>query len=196
MTVHGVLCGSPDEWAPLGPHGSCFPPVWILERRDSRCSRGSRVLPLSIRSACPSSLPPLPPPPLGFVSSPQAQRGDPPTCSVKMPGCPEVGWGRTWRGLSQQCLLGVGVPSSNLYLPAGFTPGPLTTLQEVGGAAGAPGAGCRQDAGWAPQWPLLLVPSRVSGEQGGAGGSSLVRVAPSGLFLALFLVRVCWGAEC
>lgn len=38
-----------------------------------------------------------------------------------------------------------------------------------------------------------LVPSWVSGEQGGAGGSSLARVLPSSLFLTLPLVSVYIG---
>ena len=67
-------------------------------------------------------------------------------------------------GLSQQCLLGVGVPSSNLYLLAGFTPGPLTTVQGAGGASGAPGAGCRLGATLAP--PAGAIPG-----QWRAGGS-------------------------
>ena len=41
---------------------------------------------------------------------------------------------------SKLSLSGVGVPSSNLYLLAGFTPGPLTTVQGAGGASASRGA--------------------------------------------------------
>lgn len=186
----GASClGAQSCGRPRAPTAAAFAPAWIRERH---VSLAAAVCPVC--SCSPSSLPPLPPPPSGFVSCTQARRGDPPTCSVKIPGCPEVGQGRAWRGFSQQCLSGVGVPFSSLCLPVGFTSGPLVTLQEAGGAAGAPGVGRRPEAVLAaPAATEPLVPSWVSGEQGGAGGSSLVRVRPSSLFLTLPLVRVCIG---
>lgn len=130
---HGVW--DPRCPGALGPpQQSLSPPPWIRERH---VSLAAAVCPAC--SCSPSSVPPLPPPPSGFVSCPQARRGDPPTYSVKIPRCPEVGRGCAWRGFSQQCLSGVGVPSSSLCLPVGFTSGPLMTLQEEVGLQGLRG---------------------------------------------------------
>ena len=191
LTAGPPCAGAWTSGRPGSPRQLLFP-TWILQRRVSCRSRVPCVLQLSTRSARLSSLPPRPPPPsAGFCfppTPPEAWRGDPPTCLLKTPGCPEAGRGRSWRGLSRQCLWGLGVPSGNLYLPVGFTSGPLTTLQEAGGAAGAPGAG---GATLAPPAGAILGQWRA----GGAGGSSLVRVPPSSSFPTLPLVRACRGPE-
>lgn len=75
-------------------------PTWILQRRVSCRSRVPCVLLLSTRSARLSSLPPrrsLPQVGLFPRPPPEAWRGDPPTCLLKIPRGPEAGGAAPWR---------------------------------------------------------------------------------------------------
>lgn len=169
-----------DERAPSGPRGSRSPPrgscsvVSLAAAVCPACSCSPPALPVSPLSLLARLLPQV-----GFVSRPPPQRpgGETllPACS-RFPGGPEAGRGRSWRGLSRQCLWGLGVPSGNLYLPVGFTSGPLTTLQEAGGAAGAPGAG---GATLAPPAGAVLGQWRAGGSWGQlVGESPAVQLVP------------------